>query len=535
MNYTDIFQNHFKEVFPETYLLIVTIIILLYAVTYQAALVAGPIPSHATTHANKLTVLALLLTIGLLASDCCDSFGAHAIFNGTLIIDDLALLAQTIIVTSALCSILVSSVYNNECNINSFEYVLSISSPTPSMLLTVSSHDSISMYSAIELQTSSFYALAAPKRKDEFSTEAGSKYFVSGAPPSGPSPFGESTIHGLTGITNLEELTKLFIFWSYGNNVAQGASFGVLLMLAAFLFKISAAPLHAWSPDVYEGAPTCVTAFFAITPKMAILSLFLRLVFCTFWDIVGSWEHIIIVCSLLSMTIGTFGAINQNRVKRLFAYSSIAHVGYMLLAVASGTTEAAESLLLYIIIYVPMTIGIFGVILVLVYSTPRRRRPSEHIWRGHIYDGLRVSSSTRLQNPPQTVKYVTGLAPLSKANPVLAASLTITLFSNAGVPPLAGFYGKLNIFMGAIGSTTYFLASFGVSCATMGAFYSIRLVKIIYYHPSRCQGRPHCATKTIGKESAIILGLALSVTLFFFLYPSFLFVITHSAALSLGV
>lgn len=308
-------------------------------------------------------------------------------------------------------------------------------------------------------------------------------------------------------------------------------------MLAAFLFKISAAPLHAWSPDVYEGAPTCVTAFFAITPKIAILSLFLRLCFCTFWDIVGSWEHIIIVCSLLSMTIGTFGAINQNRIKRLFAYSSIAHVGYMLLAIASATTYGAESLLLYIIIYVPMTIGIFGVILVLVYSTPRQRRMQSpgHIWRGHIFDGLKVSSATRLQTPPQTIKYITGLAPLSKANPVLAAALATTLFSNAGVPPLAGFYGKLNIFMAAIGSTTYFLAVAGVLCATMGAFYSIRLVKIIYYHPSRCQGRPHCATKPISKESAIILALTFNFTLFFFLYPSFLFVLTHSAALSLGV
>lgn len=213
MNYTDIFQNHFKEVFPETYLLTVTIIILLYAVTYQAALVARKIPSHATTHAGRLAVLGLLLTIGLSASRAPECAGvAHAIFNGTLIIDDLVILLRSIIVTSALCSILVSFFYNKESQMNSYEYVLLILFSTLSMLFIVSSYDLISMYLAIELQTLSFYALAALKRNNEFSTEAGLKYFVLGALSSGLLLFGESIIYGSTGITNLEELTKLFTF-----------------------------------------------------------------------------------------------------------------------------------------------------------------------------------------------------------------------------------------------------------------------------------------------------------------------------------
>lgn len=259
MNYTDIFLNHFKEVFPETYLLISTIIILLYAVTYQAALVArspqGNHPSpHApfgTTHAGRLAVLGLLLTIGLSASRAPECAGvAHAIFNGTLIIDDLVLLLRTIIVTSALCSILVSFFCAKGSNvpINSFELVLLILFSTLSMLLIVSSYDLISIYLAIELQTLSFYALAAIKRNNEFSTEAGLKYFVLGALSSGLLLFGESIIYGSTGITNLEELTKLFTFWSHEGSAEIGTQimgFGVLLMLVAFLFKISAAPLHA--------------------------------------------------------------------------------------------------------------------------------------------------------------------------------------------------------------------------------------------------------------------------------------------------
>lgn len=375
MNYIDIFQNHFKEVFPETYLVIATIIILLYAVTYrdlngQSSVFS--LKTHAATHAGRLAVLALSLTAALSVWQMPAAVGV--IFNNVLIIDDLTIMVRTLILLCALSSILISFSFIEGQRINSFEYILLILFSTLSMLLMVSAYDIISTYLAIELQTLSFYVLAAFRRNNEFSTEAGLKYFVLGALSSGILLLGAAAIYGSTGITSFEELTKLFTFWSHeGSADVQMMSLGVILMLIAFLFKISAAPFHAWSPDIYEGAPTCVTAFFAITPKVAILSLLLRLCFCTFWDALASWEQLIIVCSLLSMVIGTFGAINQNRVKRLFAYSSIAHVGYLPIALATGTIEAAESLLLYVIIYMLMVIGAFGALLVLSCSASRQR------------------------------------------------------------------------------------------------------------------------------------------------------------------
>ena len=259
-----------------------------------------------------------------------------------------------------------------------------------------------------------------------------------------------------------------------------------------------------------------------------------RLCLSTFWDAIASWEQIIIVCSLLSMLIGVFGALNQNRAKRLFAYSSIAHVGYLLIALATGTIEAAESLLSYIIIHMLMVIGAFGALLILSRSAlrPRTQTPA-HIWRGNISSSPHpIATSSHAKPEDERTKYITDFGFISKTNPILAATVATILFSNAGIPPSAGFYGKLNIFLSAVSGSMYFLAVAGVLCATMGAFHSIRSVKIIYYHPSK----PHWESpKQISKESAIILASTFSLTSFFFLYPSSLFTITHPAASTLSL
>lgn len=502
------------------------------------------------------------------------------------------------------------------------------------MTLIVSSYDLISMYLAIELQSLSFYVIAAFQRNNEFSAEAGLKYFILGALSSGLLLFGESIVYGFTGITNFEELSKLFTFssltpdvslWSESNQLyenaspktdmfsyANGVRMGLLFMLVAFLFKIGAVPFHMWTPDVYEGAPTSVTAFFAITPKIAILALLLRLCLHTFYDLIASWQQIILACALLSMFIGTWGAINQNKIKRLFAYSSMAHVGYLLIGLGTGTIAATEALLVYIIIYILMIINIFGIILVLAQvrenrdhaTTPTNSQSFLKDWRGtplnrieqiapigsggKIYRSWQMSvprtsfweesdlATTQLLrggNPlwnvsatnnnsghvvaeltqrgsapdspwgkhaltrriPQTkeiyVKYITDLSSLSKTNPILAFTAAIILFSNAGVPPLAGFYGKLNIFLSAVEESMYLIALAGVLCSVMGAFYSIRLVKILYFHSMT--KRTWIWYKTMSKASSIVLAFTFLFTLLFFIYPSFLFSITHSAALSL--
>ena len=337
----------------------------------------------------------MFITILLLVNGASSNIGIRGgateiLFGNVLISDDFTLLIKIVPLLSALLSIVIALDYIKGQKINSFEYIILILFPTLAMTFLVSSYDLISMYPAIELQSLSFYVIAAFQRNDEFSAEAGLKYFVLGALSSGLLLFGESIVYGFTGITNFEELSKLFTGFATapdtvllqggfsfseerggmepmepGAPLAEsiplapfaGIIMGLLFMPVAFLFKIGAVPFHMWTPDVYEGAPKSVTAFFAITPKIAVLGLLLRLCLHTFYDSIASWQQIILIRALLSMFLGTFGAINQNKIKRLFAYSSIAHVGYLLIGLGTGTIAATESLLVYIIIYIITATG----------------------------------------------------------------------------------------------------------------------------------------------------------------------------------
>nr|BBH42910.1 NADH dehydrogenase subunit 2 [Marophrys sp. SRT127] len=646
MNQIDIFQNHFKAFFPEIFFVVAIMCILLYAVIYNpSARHRYPILINLT---GWLGIQTLFIVILLLVNwNICQPHATVVAFHNVLITDDFSFVVKTIVALSALASVLISLDNLRNQKMYSYEYTILILFSTLSMLLITSSYDLISMYLAIELQSLSFYVLAAFRRDNEFSTEAGLKYFILGALSSGLLLFGESIIYGLTGITNFEELTKLFSCATSQNacsytpvTSADGSALpwdsvslfqqshdstlivqvGLIFLLVAFLFKISAVPFHMWAPDVYEGAPTSVTAFFAITPKIAILALLLRLCLYTFYDFIELWQQPIAICSILSMFIGTFGAINQTKIKRLFAYSSIAHIGYMLLGLATGTIEAVESLLIYIIVYIFMIINVFAVIL----ATPRHEvhphfasaaqtpslareqvaanssfRSSIAPWgsiykmapnagfaeAGHrhlkasyplwnplsdsafsdlpslkplpkeggarivtptmapAFGGTRVSGSNmndghKMKLPgtkrDTSLKYISDLRFLAEANPILAATLVAIFFSNAGIPPLAGFYGKLNVFLAAVEESMYFLALMGILCSVIGAFYSIRLVKIIYFHSSRGQDE-WTQHEQISKQNAIVLGFTFFFTLFFFFFadPAFIFTLTHSAALSL--
>lgn len=669
-NKIDLFQNHFKAALPELFFITAITIILLYGVIYNpSAYYKFPILTNAIGWLGIQTLFIATLLVANGASSNIGIWGGatEILFGNVLILDDFALLCKTIILLSALSSILIASDYIKGQKINSFEYIILILFSTLAMTLVVSSYDLISMYLAIELQSLSFYVIAAFQRNDEFSTEAGLKYFILGALSSGLLLVGESIVYGFTGITNFEELPTLLAsgpltfpllsemaqpeaysaiepisslrggepdasspIWVMANMFPyeNGVRMGLLFMLVAFLFKIGAVPFHMWTPDVYEGAPTSVTAFFAITPKIAIFGLLSRLCLHTFYDLIASWQQIILVCALLSMFIGTWGAINQNKIKRLFAYSSIAHVGYLLIGLGTGTIAATESLLVYLIVYVSMAIGIFGIILVLTqvgenrdnFMIPSNSQSFLNNWRargtavpglgvlpdisspkgpnlgskiyksfplseldseprpasplhtkddprdcgpvrifqggnplGNAYSsGDRAAQSTEVdfragafgrgahaltRRIPQTkqicAKRITDLNSLSETNPILAFTAAIIFFSNAGVPPLAGFYGKLNIFLAAVEESMYFIALAGVLCSVMGAFYSIRLVKILYFHSMT--KRTWIWYKTMSKASSIVLAFTFFFTLLFFLYPSFLFSITHAAALGLCI
>jgi proton-translocating NADH-quinone oxidoreductase chain N len=275
-------------------------------------------------------------------------------------------------------------------------------------------------------------------------------------------------------------------------------SVGILFIAVGFLFKLTAAPFHFWAPDVYEGAPTSVTAFFSITPKLAIMAVFLRLFLVGFYDFLFSWQSILIVSSFLSLFIGSFGAVAQTRVKRLLVYSSIGHMGYLLMGVASGTVEGLQSVLLYLCIYFIMTVNIFAVVLAL-----------------------------RDVQTGQNVKYIEDLSMLSKSHPLLAFSFTLTLFSMAGIPPLAGFCSKFYLFFAALSSSLYLLAVFGILSSMLSCFYYLRVIKTMYFD----QSKQPFQNVQMDQEKSWVITVTTFFIVFFFLYPNVAFLWTQKVAL----
>lgn len=459
-----------------------------------------------------LGLLSIFITIIMIATQPITT--ANLCYN-TLIIDNFTYYCKIGLLLSTASTILMSLQYFKQETVNTFESIVLILLSTCSMLFMISAYDLIAIYLAIELQSLCFYVIAASKRTSEFSTEAGLKYFILGAFSSGILLFGCSMIYGFTGVTNLEELAKIFNGYdsfygslneqtwdTLGNSSFQGnltpqssgVFLGILFVAVGFLFKITAVPFHMWAPDVYEGSPTYVTAFFSIAPKIAILANMLRVFIYSFYD--PTWQQLFVFCSIASMTLGAIAGLAQNKVKRLLAYSSIGHVGYLLIGFACGTIEGIQSLLIGIFIYVLMTINAFAVVLAL-----RQNR----------------------------LKYISDLSALAKTNPILAITLSITMFSYAGIPPLAGFCSKFYLFFAALGCGAYLLALVGIITSVISCFYYIRFVKVMYFDtPTRW-----IYYKPMDREKSLLLAITFFFITFFFLYPSPLFLVTHQMALSL--
>ena len=289
-----------------------------------------------------------------------------------------------------------------------------------------------------------------------------------------------------------------------------GCVLGMIFILVGFLFKCTAVPFHMWAPDVYEGAPTAVTAFFSIAPKIALFGVFVRVFLCSFYDFMFPWQKILIFCSLASMILGALAAMSQNKMKRLLAYSSIGHVGYLLVGLCCGTVEGIQALLIYLTVYIAMTINLFAIILL-------------NLGR---HD---TSSAISLSPHVQRVKYTTDLAQLGSTNPLLALSLGVTMFSIAGIPPLAGFYSKAALFFAAVSCSQYILALFGVITSVVSCFYYIRLVKIMYFEKSKMW----CSFNQMPKSSSLSLAITFLFIVSFIVYPSPLYLATHKCALVL--
>ena len=357
-----------------------------------------------------------------------------------------------------------------------FEFPILILLSTLGMLLMISANDTLSLYLGLELQSLALYVVAAINRDNIRSTEAGLKYFVLGALSSGMLLYGISLIYGFTGHTGFEAIAQ-----ALGSEERQlGVVFGLVFIFAGLAFKISAVPFHMWTPDVYEGAPTPVTAFFASAPKMAAMALLTRVAVETFQPITRDWQQIIVFIAIASMVLGAFAAIGQRNIKRLMAYSSISHMGYALVGLAAGTVVGVRGVAIYMLIYLVTTLGIFAFILAM------RRK-----------DG--------------NVEQIGDLAGLSRTNPVMATILTILMFSLAGIPPLAGFWGKWYTFLAAMQANLYALAIIGIVASVVGAFYYLRIIKIMWFD------EPVGAFVPVSGELRLVLGVSGLLVLFYVL------------------
>jgi len=493
--FTNILNNSFKVITVESFVLISLLALLTFCVF--AAQVDNSSNYNIMTPTLGLSILTLFIGVMIIWNN---PFGEVVSFNHTLISNQFTNAVKGLVLLSTISILVLSLDYVNNEKIYSFEYVLLICFSVVGMLLMISSFDLLTIYLSLELQSLCFYILASIKRYSEYSTEASFKYFVLGAFASGFLLFGFSLIYGLTGTTNIEQL--YILFYNIQELHSMTLYTALTLVLVGLLFKLGAAPFHMWIPDVYEGSPTTITAFFAIVPKVVVLTLLFRLFSYAMYDASEVVQNLLIVCSLLSMVVPTITALVQTRLKRLFAYSTVAHVGYILMGIISGSIEGVQSTLLYIIIYIIMSIGVFTILL-----------------------------SIRKQSNNVRIKYIKELSNLSQMNPILAMSLVLLLFSMAGIPPLAGFFGKLYIFGSAINSNIYVLPIIGVISSVIGSVYYIYLIKVMYFE----KDKPVILLSQISKANSVILALSVLFISLFFIYASPLFILCHKLALVISV
>ena len=467
------------SILSEIYILWSAGILLIYGVFFSSSTNLGfPILNKSTNWlALQVTVLGLIL---LLTRELVSLVS----WNSFLILDNFSYGAKIILLVFSVSWILLASHYSVQHKLNPFEFWVLVLLVITAMLFVIQSYDLLSIYLTIEFQSLVFYVLASFNRTSEFSTEAGLKYFVLGAFSSALLLFGSSLLYGLTGLTNLNDFSNLFTGFITNNfNITLGVITGVVFIISALLFKISASPFHMWSPDVYEGANIVVTAFFSILPKLAIFSIIFRLLFFAFHDLVNYWSVLILTSALLSLLIGTLGAFSQLKWKRFMAYSSVNHVGFILLALATGSNEGIFSTIVYIIIYMVTITGTFSFIM-----------------------SLRQYSYPKIQQS----RYLESLSMLSVTNPLLAISMTIFLFSMAGIPPLAGFFSKLFVLVTAIKNNVLGSSILAVIINCVACFYYIRLIKNMYF--DRKDHWP--VILPVNKSISLILGFALVVLVF---------------------
>ncbi len=440
---------------------------------------------------SSLSVVTLALTLLLVMTVSGTRMLA---FNNLFITDSFATFTKVMVLLASGVSIVISREYMQRQDMARFEYPVLILLATLGMMMMISANDLIALYLGLELQSLSLYVIAAFQRDDTRSTEAGVKYFVLGALASGMLLYGASLVYGFVGTTNFDGLAAQF----HGAGAPSvGLIVGIVFILAGLAFKVSAVPFHMWTPDVYEGAPTPVTAFFSVAPKIAAVALLLRVMIGPFGELVAQWQQIVVFISIASMVLGAFAAINQTNIKRLMAYSSIGHIGYALIGLAAGDAVGLRGVLIYMAIYLFMNLGTFACILC-------------------------------MRRGDRMVENISDLAGLAKSHPLVALALSIFMFSMSGIPPLAGFFAKFYIFLAAIQAELYSLAILGVLSSVVAAFYYLRIVKVMYF-----DDLVETLNKPIDRDIGVVLvGTSLAIVLFF-IYPSPLLSGAQAAAAAL--
>ena len=439
-------------------------------------LLLGVYKRNGSSIVYNLSIFILIITVPLILN--VPSREEFLIFNDSYKIDYLSNFIKILIVISTLFVLLTSSQYLKSIKIYNVEYPILILSSILGMMVMVSSNDLIVFYIGLELQSLALYVLASFNRDNELSSESGLKYFVLSALSSGLLLYGCSLVYGFSSSTNFSQIS-----FNY-NQSAQGVIFGMVFILVGLAFKISAVPFHMWAPDVYQGSPTSVTLFFAILPKIAALTVFIRFLYTPFVNLIDQWQTIIIFLSIASMLFGAVAAIGQKNLKRLIAYSSISHMGYALAGLTTGTNEGIQSSVSYISIYLVMNLAFFSCIFML-------KREDKY------YENLE------------------DLSGLSKNHPLLSFSFLIVLFSLAGIPPMAGFFAKFYVFMAVIEQSMFFLAIVGLLASVVAAFYYLRIIKVIYFDN---EVEKYDTNHSVGLKLSLILTTLL--ILIYFIYPN---------------
>jgi NADH-quinone oxidoreductase subunit N len=461
---------------------------LVLAVGAMALLMLGAYRGQGTTRLVTSLAIVLLIVTGIL--ELMLPAGKLVTFGGGFIVDDFARFLKILALIGSVATLVLSTEFLSDPSRRIFEYAVLVLLSTLGMMVLISAGDLISLYLGLELMSLSLYVVAASNRDNAKSTEAGLKYFVLGALSSGMLLYGASLIYGFTGTVNFAGLAAGI------KTGSPGIAFGLVFLLAGLCFKVSAVPFHMWTPDVYEGAPTPVTAFFASAPKVAAMAVFTRVTLTAFPGILTQWQQIVVFVSIASMALGSFAAIGQRNIKRLMAYSSIGHMGFALVGLAAGTAEGAQGVLVYLTIYVTMTLGVFAIILT-------------------------------IKRNGQNFENISDFAGLSRTNPLLAFLFAMLLFSLAGVPPLAGFFGKWYVFVAAIKAGLFTLSVIGVLTSVVGAYYYLSIVKTMYFD------EPLAKLDPVRLELGTVLTIAGLFNILFFVYPGPLVSAATSAAKSL--